>query len=365
MTKPPDLPRDGNDHEGTLGDGGRPTAPRRVILVTGLSGAGKSSVLRSLEDLGYEAVDNPPLALLEELLAPGPDTARLATVIDSRTRDFNAERVSRLLDRLRRDPAIWATLVYCEAEDDILLRRYTETRRRHPMAGDGSVLDGIGRERSLLAALRESADLVLDTSSLPSPELRALVERHFGSSDLPQMVVTVVSFSFKQGLPREADLVLDVRFLRNPYYDETLRPLTGLDDEVAAHVFADPDFDSFFDRMTALLDPLLPRYVREGKKYLTVAIGCTGGRHRSVATVERLACHLRSLASQSSSAEERTPKDHQGGLPSATLAPVLPSISASSQARYRVEVSHRDLKRSDVPLAAAAQSGRPFESRNA
>lgn len=294
-----------------------PRFTRRVILVTGLSGAGKSSVLRSLEDMGYEAVDNPPLALLEELVGPGPDDTPLATVVDCRTRDFTPERVLGLLERLRPVPGVWATLVYCEAEDDILLRRYTETRRRHPMAPGGQVLHGVERERTLLLPLREAADLILDTSSMPSPELRAWVERHFKVSALPQMLVTVVSFSFRHGLPREADLVFDVRFLRNPYYDEALRPLSGLDPRVAEHVFADPDFDAFFLRMTALLDPLLPRYLREGKKYLTVAIGCTGGRHRSVATAERLARHLR-------------------------------------VADWRVEIVHRDMKRSDAKPAVPA-----------
>jgi UPF0042 nucleotide-binding protein len=265
-----------------------------VVLVTGLSGAGKASILRVLEDLGYETVDNPPLAVLEALVGDGGQP--LAAGVDSRTRDFEAAAALRLLERLRLRPDIAVTLVFATAEEDVLLRRYTETRRRHPMAPGGplgsSVAEGIAREAALLAPLRETADVLVDTSDLPLPELRRMIEGRFGVEGSAGMGVSVVSFAYPRGLPREADLVFDMRFLRNPHYVDELRPMTGQDPAVAAHVEADPDFAPFWRCMTEMLEPLLPRYAREGKKYLTIALGCTGGKHRSVLAAERLAHHL-------------------------------------------------------------------------
>jgi UPF0042 nucleotide-binding protein len=270
-------------------------ARRQVVLVTGLSGAGKASILRVLEDLGYETVDNPPLAVMEALVGDGPQP--LAAGVDSRTRDFDGAAVGAVLERLRLRPDIAVTLVFATAEPDVLLRRFTETRRRHPLAPGGplgaSVAEGIAREEALLAPLRATAEMVVDTSDLPLPALRRMIERRFGVEGGPGMAVSVLSFAFPKGLPREADLVFDLRFLSNPHYVDALRPLTGRDAAVAAHIEADPDFAPFWERMTALLDPLLPRYAQEGKKYLTVALGCTGGRHRSVLAAERLADHFR------------------------------------------------------------------------
>jgi UPF0042 nucleotide-binding protein len=180
----------------------------------------------------------------------------------------------------------------------VLLRRYSETRRRHPLAPGGElgsrVSEGIAREAALLAPLLEEADLLVDTSDLPLPDLRRLVERRFRTEGGLGLSVAIISFAYPKGLPREADLVFDMRFLRNPHYDPALRPLTGRDGAIARFVEGDPDFLPFWGRMTGLLDPLLPRYAAEGKKYLTVAIGCTGGRHRSVLVAERLAAHLSS-----------------------------------------------------------------------
>jgi UPF0042 nucleotide-binding protein len=270
---------------------------RPFVLVTGLSGAGKASVLRVLEDLGYETVDNPPLRVLEELVGDGEGP--LAAGIDTRTRGFGAAEALAMLVRLRARRDVAVTLVYVTAEEGVLLRRYTETRRRHPLAPGGSlgsrVADGIARERALLEPLRDAADLVVDTSDLPLPELRRLVEARFALEGGPGLSILVQSFAFPKGLPREADLVFDLRFLRNPHYVEELRPLTGRHPAVAAHIEADPDFPGFWRRLIAFLDPLLPRYAAEGKKYLTVAIGCTGGRHRSVLVAERLADHFRGL----------------------------------------------------------------------
>jgi UPF0042 nucleotide-binding protein len=265
-----------------------------VVLVTGLSGAGKASILRVLEDLGYETVDNPPLSVLEALVGDGDQP--LAAGVDSRTRDFDAAAALRLLERLRLRPDIAVTLVFATAEADVLLRRYTETRRRHPMAPGGplgtSVAEGIAQEAALMDPLRVTADLLVDTSDLPLPDLRRMIERRFGAEGGAGMGVSVVSFSYAKGLPREADLVFDMRFLRNPHYVDALRPLTGRDAAVAAYIEADPDFGPFWRCMTEMLGPLLPRYAQEGKKYLTIALGCTGGKHRSVLAAERLAHHL-------------------------------------------------------------------------
>lgn len=266
--------------------------PRPVVLVTGLSGAGKASILRVLEDLGFETVDNPPLHTLEDLVGDGDRP--LAAGIDTRTRGFAPATVLRILERLRLRPDLAVTLVYATADDATLLRRYTETRRRHPLAPGGPVSDGIARERGVMEPLRSAADLSVDTSDLPSPALRQLIERRFRpGGGVPGLSILVQSFAFPRGLPRDADLVFDLRFLRNPHYDPVLRPLTGRDPAVAAHIEADPDFAGFWGRLVGFLDPLLPRYVAEGKKYLTVALGCTGGRHRSVLVAERLTAHLR------------------------------------------------------------------------
>jgi UPF0042 nucleotide-binding protein len=274
-----------------------PATPRRqVVLVTGLSGAGKASILRVLEDLGHETVDNPPLSVLEAVVADGDQP--LAAGVDSRTRDFDAATAMALLQRLRERPDISVTMVFATAEPDVLLRRFTETRRRHPMAPGGhlghSVAEGIAREAALLAPLRESAEMVVDTSDLPLPALRRMIERRFGAEGTPGMGVSVMSFAFPKGLPREADLVFDLRFLRNPHYVDALRPRTGQDPAVADYIEADPDFAPFWRCMTDMLRPLLPRYAQEGKKYLTIAFGCTGGKHRSVLAAERLAHHLQS-----------------------------------------------------------------------
>jgi UPF0042 nucleotide-binding protein len=266
---------------------------RPIALVTGLSGAGRSSVLRVLEDLGWETIDNPPLTVVETLLGSPERATPLAIGVDSRRGTFDAAGAAALVERVRADPELDLTVVFLTADEETLLRRYTETRRRHPMAQNGSVLEGVQRERALFAPLEAIADVVLDTSEMPLPDLRAAVEARFARPEDSSLWIGVVSFSFARGLPRESDLVLDVRFLRNPYYLPSLKPLTGLDAEVADYVAGDPDFAAFYDRMTGLLFPLLPRYVREGKKYLTIAIGCTGGRHRSVMVATRLGADLR------------------------------------------------------------------------
>ncbi len=267
---------------------------RPLVLVTGLSGAGHSTALKVLEDRGYEAVDNLRLSLIPILVAQADGRGRpLAIGIDSRTRDFDADTLVARLEVFRHDRAYDTRLLFLDCNDEVLQRRFTETRRRHPLAVDQPVSTGIARERALLSQVRERADVIIDTSELSIHDLRRLLVGYFPLEAAPDLMVFVTSFSFKRGLPREADLVFDVRFLTNPHWDPALRPLDGRDDAVAARVESDRDFALFFERLTQLIGPLLPRYRQEGKSYLTIAVGCSGGRHRSVFVAERLAQWLR------------------------------------------------------------------------
>lgn len=312
--------------------------PRPFVLVTGLSGAGKASILRALEDLGFETVDNPPLAILDALVQEG--SGPIAAGIDTRTRGFDPARALAAIAKLRQRQEIATSLVYATAEEEVLLRRYTETRRRHPLAPGGPlgsrVQDGIAREAALLAPLREAADLILDTSTLPLPELRRVIEARFKPEGAPGLNINLKSFGFPKGLPREADLVFDLRFLANPHYDALMRPMTGRDAAVAAYVAADPDFPAFWGRLVGFIEPLLPRYVAEGKKYLTIGIGCTGGRHRSVFVVEKLAAHLRQQGWRVDVAHRelgQTPDMMLSAHPVSVSAPPTPPmpISANSE----------------------------------
>lgn len=271
---------------------------RHVLVVTGMSGAGKSSALKALEDIGYDVVDNMPPWLLPALLKPPamadsqniPD--RLALGLDSRTRDFDPEELLAMVEGLRAADGMEIDLLFLDCGTEALLRRYTETRRRHPLAADRPVMDGIARERVLLARLLDKARFVIDTGSMTVHDLKRLLTGQFGTQEEGQLTITVTSFSYAKGLPREADIVFDVRFLRNPHYDDALRPKTGKDPDVGAHIEEDPAFWPFFESLTALMLSLLPRYQGEGKSYLTIAFGCTGGRHRSVFLAEKLATVL-------------------------------------------------------------------------
>jgi UPF0042 nucleotide-binding protein len=260
----------------------------RVVLVTGLSGAGRTSCLKVLEDLGYEAVDNLPLHLVERLLEPRPQRP-IAIGLDIRTRGFDSQALIGELGRLRTRADLAVTVLFLDCDSEVLARRFTETRRRHPLALDRPVVDGIRSERQLMAPLREQADEPIDTTELSAADLRLALRNRFALDRRRATVLTVLSFSYRNGLPREADLVFDARFLDNPHYDPALRPLDGRDPRVGAYVARDADYRPFFDNLTRLLAPLLPRFYREGKSYLTVAIGCTGGRHRSVFLAEELA----------------------------------------------------------------------------
>jgi RNase adapter protein RapZ len=258
----------------------------QVLVVTGMSGAGRATALKALEDLGYEAVDNLPLALLSALVAAPSTSGHLALGLDVRTRDFAVPTLIEALDRLP------LRILFLDCDDDRLMRRYTETRRRHPLAADRPVADGIRLERERLRPLRDRADLVVDTTALSPADLKRLLAGQFALHAAPGISLFVTSFAYRHGLPRDADLVLDMRFLRNPHYVPALRPLTGRDAEVGAFVEADPDFAPLFAGLCGWLAALLPRFEREGKSYLTIAVGCTGGRHRSVYVAERLAQFL-------------------------------------------------------------------------
>jgi len=269
-----------------------PPRQTRLLVVTGMSGAGRSTALKALEDMGYEAVDNLPLSLIPTLVSYGPLGAPLALGADVRTRDFGAAALAETLDRLEREGGSKPLVVFVDCEDNRLVQRFTETRRRHPLASDRSVIDGIRLERHYVWPLRERADLVIDTSDLSPAELKRVLHGQFALDRSPGVALSVISFSYRHGLPRDADIVFDGRFLRNPHYVPSLKPLTGLDAEVGRYIGEDEDFPTFFDRLTALVASLLPRFEREGKSYLTIAVGCTGGRHRSVYLAERLAAWL-------------------------------------------------------------------------
>lgn len=280
----------------------RAAAPRtRVVLVTGMSGAGHSSALKAFEDMGYEAVDNLPLTLLQGLAPqgaamPGAAIARpMAIGIDVRTRGFGAEAFLQELDRLAQHDDLDVQLLFLDCDDEALFRRYTETRRRHPLTADRPVADSVRHERQMLRPLRDRADLVIDTTMLTVADLKRVLNGHFALDRQAAMAVFVTSFAYRNGVPREADLVFDVRFLDNPHYDPRLRPLTGRDAPVAEHIKRDRDYKPFFEGLGNMLKPLLPRYVREGKSYLTIAVGCTGGRHRSVFVAGELAGWLNDL----------------------------------------------------------------------
>jgi UPF0042 nucleotide-binding protein len=278
------------------------TSPMRVLLVTGLSGAGRSSAMSILEDLGYETVDNVPLRLIKNLVATAEDapakafknwgedhpSAGLAIGVDVRSQGFSAQACQAILSRLEQDANITPSLVFFDCDDDILERRYEETRRRHPLAIDRKISDGIHLEREALAPLRKAAHHLIDTSKVSLRDLRELVISRFGEAESPGLSIHVLSFSYRQGLPRDADLVFDVRFLRNPHYEPALKPKNGQDADVGAFILADDSFDAFEVNLKGLLDVLLPGYQREGKSYLTLGFGCTGGQHRSVFMAQRV-----------------------------------------------------------------------------
>jgi UPF0042 nucleotide-binding protein len=272
-----------------------PRPPQRLLLVTGLSGAGKSTALAVLEDLGWETIDNFPVRLLKRLVAM-PDEARgpLAIGFDSRTRGFVPADIIALVKDLAAREDILLSFVFLDCAGSELERRFNETRRRHPMAAGRPVLEGIAAERELLEPLRRWAEIMIDTSAMTSNDLQGHIRQLFAPDSADgAMTLTLSSFGFARGMPPLADLVFDMRFLDNPHWVPTLRELTGQDAPVGEHIEKDPAFADAFARIRDLLVMLLPRYVAQGKPYVHVAFGCTGGRHRSVYTAERMAESLR------------------------------------------------------------------------
>lgn len=264
-----------------------------LVVITGLSGAGKSNALRAFEDAGYYCIDNLPPAVIPEVLATtGPE--RLALVLDIRGRRYFGEEIEHSIERLGEYDGWSPRLVFLESDDPTLVRRYKESRRPHPNARGGDVISAIHAEREELSAMRERADVVIDTSSYSADEVRVRFKSLAEAELLDRrLTVSLISFGFKHGAPLDVDMLLDVRFLPNPHYDPELSPLTGHDDPVKRAVLDSGDGREFLQRLHGMLSFLLPRYAAEGKTYFTLGVGCTGGRHRSVAIVEELAAYLR------------------------------------------------------------------------
>lgn len=262
---------------------------QQPLIITGLSGAGLSSVLKTLEDLGFEVFDNFPISLLDPLLDETKDKSKLAIGIDARSRGFAAQSILNACEKID------ARLVFITCDQDVLLQRFSETRRLHPKALDKPIISGIKEEQAMLNPLAQKADLTIDTSGLSIHDLRHILEGHFGTRSEQGMTINLMSFGFRNGLPREADIVMDVRFVKNPHWDTDLRPMSGMDKDVGDYIEEDESFKVFMANFKALLKPLIPKYEDEGKNYLTIAVGCTGGRHRSVYSIETLAKWLEDM----------------------------------------------------------------------
>ena len=290
-------------HSAALQDTGK------VVLVTGPSGAGRSTAIKALEDLRFEVIDNLPLSLIPRLLEGPPPGGALALGVATGNRDFSTETLLALLDNVPVRPE----LLYLDCSADILVRRYSETRRRHPMAPAEAPLAGIEREFDLLGPVRDRADILIDTSDLTVHDLRAEMDRYFGSTAQGRLALSIHSFSYKRGLPRGIDMVFDVRFLRNPYWSDGLRGRDGRDARVADYIAEDARFAPFFDKLVELSELLLPAYVAEGKSYLSIAFGCTGGQHRSVALAEKLAKTLAEAGWQVSVRHRELERRAEGG----------------------------------------------------
>jgi UPF0042 nucleotide-binding protein len=260
----------------------------RLLLVTGPSGAGRSTAIHALEDLGYEVIDNLPLSLVPRLIDGPPHGRPIALGLDVRNRDFNVTALIELIDSLTRDPRVTPEVLYLDCSPEELSRRYSQTRRRHPLAPAETASEGIEREIDLLKPVRVRADHLIDTTEMSPHDLKAEIGNWFGRASPARLAVSLQSFSYKRGGPRGVDTIFDVRFLRNPYWSAALRERDGRDPAVAAHIAEDPRFEPFFQKLTDLVLLLLPAYVAEGKAHLTIGFGCTGGQHRSVAVAEKL-----------------------------------------------------------------------------
>ena len=264
-----------------------------VLVVTGMSGAGRSSAIAALEDMGYEAINNFPISLFERLIEPVAGTAApIAIGISSRTRGFSSRALTATVDSLRNRWRAGTMMLFLDCADPVLLSRFNQTKRRHPMAPVEDPATGIERERDVLAEVRDRADVIIDTTEMTPHELKAELQARFALERSAGLSVTVQSFSYKRGVPPNADMVFDCRFLRNPYWDASLRELDGRQEAIQVFVREDPRHDAFFGKLCDMVTMLLPAYRDEGKAYLTIALGCTGGRHRSVTVAEGLAKFL-------------------------------------------------------------------------
>lgn len=290
-----DSPEQGHEPPATPA---RTTQQHDILIVTGMSGAGRSTVGKALEDLGWYVVDNLPTQMLGPLTEladrAGEKIPKIATVVDVRGGRFFTDP-EQAVAQVRASASARVRVLFLEATDAVLVRRFEQVRRPHPLQEDGTLLDGIGRERTRLSGLRDAADVIIDTSDLNIHQLANTVTERFAEDHFVGVQVTLMSFGFKYGLPADADMVADVRFIPNPYWVPELRPHTGLDAPVSDYVLAQPGARSFVERYAAVLEPVLAGYQRENKRHATIAIGCTGGKHRSVAVVAELANLLRSM----------------------------------------------------------------------
>lgn len=266
-----------------------------LVIITGMSGAGKTVAVQSFEDLGYFCIDNMPPTLLPtfwELVKESGKISRIALVIDLRSRDFFKE-VDSLIATLDNTQLVTTRIIFLDSSDSVLVSRYKETRRSHPLAPDGRVSEGIAKERELLMDLRTRAQIIIDTSDISPRQLREHLIKDFATKDYQTFHVEVMSFGFKYGVPIDADIIWDVRFLPNPHYIPELRPQTGMDAPVYDYVMKQPETQAFYSKLIDVIEFCLPGYKKEGKSSVTIAIGCTGGKHRSVAIAERIANHLK------------------------------------------------------------------------
>lgn len=285
------------------------------MIITGPAGAGRTTSIKAIEDFGIEAIDNLPLNLINRILYGPPTGGTLAIGVDTRTRGFSSEALLDVIDSIEQNRNYKPTLLYLDCEPETLLRRFSETRRRHPVSPDGSPASGIEQELKTLRPLRERADILIDTSEFSPHQLRAELARWFDKSEGRGLSVSVQSFSYKRGTPRGVDMMIDCRFLRNPHWDPALRPHTGLMPEVGEYVAEDPLFKPFFEKLQDFVELLLPAHQAEGKAYFSIGLGCTGGQHRSVFVAEKLAKALSGkgwMVSTRHKEMERWPKEGAG-----------------------------------------------------